>query len=65
MWDKFFEELPRGHEPWSDISAGAARTQLRTSLAKLGIPDADRYGTQDLRRGHAEVLALLSLTLAR
>ena len=55
LWDRFFARLPEGSEPWKDISPGAARGKLRALLHRLGIVDADLYGTHDFRRGHAEV----------
>ena len=55
LWHKFFANLPDGARPWSRTSAGHARDRLRKVLHKLQVPDADSYGTQDFRRGHAEV----------
>jgi len=55
LWYGFFEELPVGCCPWKDITAAKARERLRQTLGRLGVNQAESYGTQDFRRGHAEV----------
>ena len=54
LWNRFFCHLPCGAEPWAQISPKAALARLRQLLHRLGSTDADRYGTHDFRRGHAE-----------
>ena len=58
LWDKFLAGLPDGTHPWELITAGKARERLRLVLGKLGVPEAEEYGTHDFRRGHAEVNSL-------
>ena len=58
LWDRFFERLPSGHEPWRHMTSDKARLKLREALRRLGIVHADRYGTHDFRRGHAEVCVM-------
>lgn len=55
LWYQFLAELPDGAHPWRWITAGKARDRLRIILHRLGISEAGTYGTQDFRRGHAEV----------
>ena len=55
LWKRFFCHLPDGAEPWSSTSSKFALARLRQLLHRLGIKDADLYGTHDFRRGHAEV----------
>ncbi len=73
LWDQYFAKLDDGAKPWAHITAGKARERLRQVLCRLQVPDADKYGTQDFRRGHAEapvcltnglcmLLVLLSIT---
>ncbi len=57
LWDRFFAHLPNGHQPWQLITAGSAREKLRAVLSRLGVAEPHKYGTHDLRRGHAEVCA--------
>ena len=54
LWESFLEQLPPGSEPWRHISSNYARLRLRTVLRRLDVPNAERYGTHDFRRGHAE-----------
>ena len=49
----FFTSLPVGTQPFADISAAAALSQLRVMLALAGVEDAGVYRTHDLKRGHA------------
>ena len=56
LWDGFLGRLPPGTSPWASVSESSANSRLRRVLAALGIADAHMYRTQDLRRGHAEVL---------
>jgi hypothetical protein len=58
LWYGFFEELPVGCRPWRDITAAKARERLRQTLGRLGVNQDESYGTQDFRRGHAEVSSL-------
>ena len=55
LWDKFMAKLPVGSHPWSDITPHVAIQRVRLILQKLGVPNANEYGTHDFRRGHAEV----------
>ena len=55
LWDGYFAALPDGAKPWARITAHKALDRLRQVLRKLNIPDAEKYGTHDFRRGHAEV----------
>ena len=59
LWEKYFRLLDDGAKPWEHIAAGTARTHLRQTVNRLEIPDADKYGTHDFRRGHAEARLLL------
>ena len=54
LWEGFFQHLSVEERPWSHITAGTARERLRRILARLRIPNAAQYRTQDFRRGHAE-----------
>ena len=55
LWGKFFENLPNGSEPWRNVTSGMTRERLRRALHTLRVPDAGKFGSQDFRRGHAEV----------
>ena len=57
LWP-FFESLDDGKRPFKHISPANALTALRCVLASLGVKDAARYRTHDLRRGHARDLVL-------
>ena len=59
LWDRFFAELPEGAMPWQNVSPSYARDRLRALLRSLSVPHAEAYGTQDFRRGHAEVSVAL------
>ena len=48
--------LDDGAKPWAQITAGKARKRLRQVLCRLQVPDADKYGTQDFRRGRFRML---------
>ena len=54
FWDKYWQHLPEGHQPWRNFSGNAIRTALRKTLGALGVEKAKAYGTHDFRRGHAE-----------
>jgi len=54
LWDDFFGVLDEGAKPWALITACKARERLRQMLHQLGVPGAEKHGTHDLRRGHAE-----------
>lgn len=58
FYEKYWESLPDGHEPWKKMSEGFVRTALRRTLSRLGVQEAESYGTHDFRRGHAEVCSL-------
>ena len=64
LWDRFFRQLPDGHQPWQQVSPGHARERLRALLGKPGMAQPQKYGTQDFRRGHAEVLTCCTDWLA-
>jgi len=59
LWDGFLAGVPDGSKPWARVSASSARLRLRRVLGALSVPNAQRYGTQDFRRGHAEASHLL------
>ena len=54
LWDTFLGGLV-GQKPWASSRPATVRSQLRSTLAKLGVPMAGHYGTHDFRRGHAKV----------
>lgn len=54
---KFFASLEPGCSPFSSLSAYKALTGLRIQLQNAGVPEALKYRTHDLRRGHAKDLA--------
>ena len=64
LWDTFLEDLPEGHQPWQSIGPSQARRRLRDLLQRFLVPDAQKYGTQDFRRGHAEDMRKAGCTLA-
>ena len=45
-------QLSTGTRPFACVGEADALSSLRRMLSVLGIPDAERYRTQDLRRGH-------------
>ena len=45
-----------GCRPFGGVSPAAAVAELRRVLERLGVPQADTYGTHALRRGHAQDL---------
>lgn len=47
-----------GDRLFPGISAGRALSELRQFLSEIGIADASKYRTHDLRRGHAKDLQL-------
>lgn len=53
LWDKFLTFVG-GQSPWQALAPSCVRHHLRSTLEKLRVPDAGRYGTHDLRRGHAK-----------
>ena len=56
LWDQYIDKLDDGSKPWHrQVTANMARDRLRLTLRRLHVEDANKYGTQDLRRGHAEV----------
>ena len=52
----YFSEFQCGVKPFAEFSAGMALTRLRYTLSLLGVLDAVKYRTHDLRRGHARDL---------
>ena len=60
---KWLAEFPRGTQPFVAIGANGDMRGLRSCLATLGVPDAEAFRTQDLRRGHAEDMRLAGSTL--
>ena len=64
LWDTFLEDLPDGHQPWHSIGPSQARRRLRDLLQRYLVPDAQKYGTQDFRRGHAEDMRKSGCSLA-
>lgn len=64
LWDRFFAKLPVGAQPWADVSPNFARERVRAVLRNLDVPNANLYGTQDFRRGHAEDLRRCGAPLA-
>ena len=53
----FFASFAPGAPVFDGIDPGGALVQLRRLAAELGVPDASRLRTHDLRRGHARDLA--------
>ena len=64
LWVRFLEKLPHGCQPWIRIGANEARVRLRHALERLGVSDANLYGTHDFRRGHAEDMRKAGCSLA-
>ena len=64
LWDAFFEDRPEGDQPWMSIGPSQARRRLRDLLQRFQVPNAQKYGTQDFRRGHAEDMRKMGCTLA-
>ena len=63
LWDQHFAKLEDGTKPWAPITANKARERLRRILCRLQVPNAQKYGTHDFRRGHAEALIHVSHAL--
>ena len=59
----FMETWADGCQPFVAIDGALALFWLRQALAELGIPDARKYRTQDLRRGHSQDMAENGCTL--
>jgi len=57
LWHGFFAKLGDGAQPWGDLTAAAARKDLRSSLAALRMSSPNEFGTHDFRRGHAKASA--------
>ena len=55
LWN-FFCGLDYGSRPFAQYSPHFALTALRCILHDLGTPEAAKYRTHDLRRGHAQDL---------
>ena len=50
----FFRALEDGDTPFSRFHPSRVRKQLRRMLSAVGVPDAHKYRTHDIRRGHAD-----------
>ena len=50
----YMAELPAGTQPFVGISPAQASYGVRRLLAEAGVPEADKYTSHDLRRGHAD-----------
>lgn len=46
-----------GSQPFAGTTASKARANLREVLAAIGVPEASRYRTHDLKRGHTRDMA--------
>ena len=55
---KVVNRMPVGKPIFPGMTAGSALAALRSILEDLGISDAKRYRTHDLRRGHAKDLQI-------
>lgn len=65
LWENFWAGRAEGEQPWyHTIDAAGARLRMRELLQKLKVPAAQRYGTHDFRRGHAEDMRKSGCTLA-
>ena len=53
---KWVQTLPAGATPFTSVSPGAARSDLKARLFRLGIEGAGKYWLHDFRRGHAQDL---------
>ena len=53
LWP-FFQSLPVGTRPFAIFSPGKALACLRWLLKTLGVADAGKFRTHDLRRGHTK-----------
>ena len=53
----FGRSMPPGTHAFADISPAVALVNLRRLLGIIGVADAQRYRTHDLRRGHTMDLA--------
>ena len=54
----YFASCGTGAQPFARFDARCALANLRTCLQALGIVDAFKYRTHDIRRGHARDLQL-------
>ena len=54
-----------GHKPFAEFNKRVALADLRQLLALLGVPEASKFRTQDLRRGHARDLQSSGATLSQ
>ena len=52
-----------GSQPFAGTTAPKARANLREVLAAIGVPEASRYRTHDLKRGHTRDMANKGCTL--
>ena len=62
LWP-YLATLEEGQCPWSGLDDRAANAMLRAKLAEIDIADAGAYNTHDIRRGHAEVRAIVLLVV--
>lgn len=53
LWP-FIKQHDFGQKPFGGISSALALSSVRKLLALLDVPDASKYRTHDLRRGHAK-----------
>ena len=65
LWHQFLAPMEIGTQPWINVSSGEARSHLRATLERLAIPNAEAFGTHDLRRGHARDMQLSGASLAQ
>ena len=63
MLGPFFLSFAPGARPFSGFTGSSALHLLRELLANLGVTNASRYRTHDLRRGHARDLQANGSTL--
>ena len=55
MWE-YLSQFGEGVQPFAGIKYKDALTNLRLYMIALAQPKANLFGTQDLRRGHAQDL---------
>ena len=60
VW-KFMSGFPDGAQLFAAVKYRDALLTLRASMAILGEKGHSRFGTQDLRRGHAQDLSLIHI----
>ena len=55
--------LDYGQQPFKHLTATAALRELRHLLGLIGVKEAGRHRTHDIRRGHAKDMQLNGATL--